>query len=78
MQNASWTFDGTSNPVYYILKTNAVINANGKLSFGLNGVLTPGSTSGVVAITTIIGAGSGGEVNPVNNTDPDSVTYFQQ
>jgi uncharacterized repeat protein (TIGR01451 family) len=78
VQNNGWTFDGTSDPDYYILTTNRVINASGRLSFGLNGVLTPGSTSGVIPITTIIFPGSGGEINPVNNTDPDSITFFQQ
>jgi hypothetical protein len=78
VQNNGWTFDGISDPDYYILTTNRVINASGRLSFGLNGVLTPGSTSGVIPITTIIFPGSGGEINPVNNTDPDSITFFQQ
>ena len=78
VQNSQWTFDGDSDPDYYILKTTAVIDASDQLSFGFTGTLTPGATSGTMTFSTMIVGGSGGEVRINNNMDADKIDYFQQ
>ncbi|WP_420150774.1 hypothetical protein [Spirosoma sp.] len=76
VQNSAWSFDDSSDENYYILTANNIIEAGSKLSFGLTGAFMPGSTSGTMALCSVIAPLSGGEVNNANNTDADSVTYF--
>lgn len=78
VQNGIWNFDGSSDPDYYILTTSSVIPAGGVRSFGLSGSLSPGSTSGTLTFSVVIGPGSGGEVFISNNTDADKIDFFQQ
>ena len=78
VQNSSWSFDGTSDPDYYIFRTTAVIDASDQLSFGLSGTLTPGATSGTLTVSAVIVGGSGGEVRLINNNDADKIDYFQR
>lgn len=78
VQNTQWTFDGTSDPDYYILKTTSVIAGTDQLSFGLTGTLTPGATSGTMTFSTMIVGGSGGESRINNNMDADKIDYFQK
>ena len=80
VQNSDWNLNEFEDPDYYILTSNAVISAGDMLSFGLNGVLTPGSTSGRVSVIAVIIPLSGGEglVNATNNTDSDRINYFAQ
>ncbi|MBD2753876.1 PQQ-dependent sugar dehydrogenase [Spirosoma validum] len=77
VQNSLWAFNNT-DPSYYILTTSQSITAGDRLSFGFNGVLNPKATVGLVAISAVIVAGSGGEVNVNNNTDADRIEYFAQ
>lgn len=80
VQNSAWTFTGPSGGFYTATTTN-VINGSvgtGKLSFGLNGVLTPGATQGTATFSAIIVGGSGGETRIDNNNDADKIDYFQQ
>lgn len=76
VQNQSWTLDATSNTSYYIFTTSVSIEPQGKLSFGLNGALTPGSTKGQLTNTVIINPGSGGESLITNNADAEIIRYF--
>ncbi|MBD2755494.1 S8 family serine peptidase [Spirosoma validum] len=78
VQNSVWSFDGTSNASYYILTTTAGIPAGDKLSFGFTGVLTPGATTGIVTLSSVIVGGSGQEIRLTNNSDADKLDYFQQ
>ncbi|SFC90247.1 hypothetical protein [Spirosoma endophyticum] len=75
VQNNLWTFDGTSHADFYILTTPG-LGAGGLLSFGLDGVLTPGPTKGTLTISSILVGG--GEVNVGNNSDADQIQYFQR
>ncbi|GAB4021768.1 ExeM/NucH family extracellular endonuclease [Spirosoma koreense] len=75
--NSAWVLD-TSNPSYYTLTTSQVIAAGGQLSFGLSGTLAANSTTGSLTVSPVILAGSGGDVDPTNNSDSDKVEYFQQ
>ncbi|MBD2752488.1 alginate lyase family protein [Spirosoma validum] len=75
VQNSAWTFDD-SQPNYYILTTTQAIAGGEKLSMGLKGALTPGSTTGVISLSAVIQAASGGEVKSVNNIDSDKLEYF--
>lgn len=76
VQNSAWSFDDSS-PDYYILTSNQAVGAGSLLSFGLNGMFEPGSTTGTVNISTVI-MGSTGEQNLTNNSDADKIEYFQQ
>ncbi|UFH53705.1 putative Ig domain-containing protein [Spirosoma sp. KNUC1025] len=78
VQNNVWSFQGVSDEDYYVLSTNQSIAGSGTLSFGLTGILTPGSTSGSLTPTAVIMGGSGGEVIINNNSDGDKIEYFQQ
>ncbi|WP_461105440.1 reprolysin-like metallopeptidase [Spirosoma koreense] len=79
VQNSAWGFS-TSDPNYYILTTQQVIGNGSQLSFGLNGTLSPGGTSGTLAISSTLVGGSGGESMATvdNNMDADKIDYFQQ
>ncbi|UFH56460.1 hypothetical protein [Spirosoma sp. KNUC1025] len=78
VSNSAWSFDGTLDDDYYVLTTTQVIAGGNVLSFGLNGTLTPGATSGTLTLTTVIDGGSGGEMKINNNTDADKIDFFQQ
>lgn len=77
VHNSVWTFDANSNTSFYILKTTAIINDSDSKSFGLTGVVTPGSSSGKLNITSFIDSGSGGEINDLNNSDAESIIFFK-
>ncbi|MBD2754035.1 hypothetical protein [Spirosoma validum] len=77
VQNNVWNFDA-SNPTYYVLTTTQAVAAGDKLSFGLDGLLTPNATAGVVTISSVILGGSGGEAKITNNIDADKIDYFPQ
>ncbi|SFD83744.1 beta strand repeat-containing protein [Spirosoma endophyticum] len=74
VQNSAWTM--TSNSSYYILTSTQTIPGGGKLSFGLNAVMTPGATTGVATMSVTIIGSSGGETNGANNTDSEKINYF--
>ncbi|GAB4028088.1 hypothetical protein GCM10028773_61300 [Spirosoma koreense] len=78
VQNGSWQFDGTSNANFYILTTTATIAAGDKLSFGLNGNITPNGTSGKLSFGASVVQGSGSELDADNNSDVDSAESFAQ
>lgn len=77
VQNSSWQFSA-DDPDYYILTTQQSITAGDHLSFGLTGTLSPGSTSGVLAISTLVLSTDAQETKLTNNADADKVEYFQQ
>ncbi|GAB4017794.1 beta strand repeat-containing protein [Spirosoma koreense] len=77
VQNSAWTLSGPSGG-YYTLTTNQVITAGNVLSFGLQGTITPGATSGNLTLSTVVVAYSGAEGNFENNNDADKIDYFQQ
>ena len=76
IQNSSWRF--SDEPDYYVLTTSQAIAGGGQLSFGLGGVLSGGSTSGMLTVSAGVSGGSGGEGRPANNTAASKVDYFQQ
>lgn len=76
VQNSAWTLD-TSDPGYYTLTTTQAVAAGDKLSFGLTGTLTPGSTTGSLTISSVV-VSSNSESKLTNNNDADKVEYFQQ
>ncbi|WP_420150983.1 beta strand repeat-containing protein [Spirosoma sp.] len=78
VQNSIWTFDGTSDPDFYVLTTNTVIPAGDVRAFGLTGSLTPGSTTGTLPFSVVIAPNSGGETLITNNSDADKIDFFQQ
>lgn len=76
VQNSVWTLDN-SNLSYYTLTTSQPVDAGDKLSFGFTGTLTPGATTGVVTVSSVV-FGVAGEVKANNNNDADKIDYFQQ
>ncbi|SFF21957.1 beta strand repeat-containing protein [Spirosoma endophyticum] len=78
VQNSLWSFDGTSSSDAYILTTTQVIGAGSKLSVGLSSLLTPGTTRGTIGVTATLVGSSGGEVRMINNTDADTMDYFNK
>ncbi|SFC78342.1 hypothetical protein [Spirosoma endophyticum] len=77
VQNDFWTFDD-SYPDLYVFSTQQVIQAGGKKSFGLTGVLNPNNTRGSLTISSALMAGSGGEITIKNNSDADKIDYFKK
>jgi hypothetical protein len=76
IENSQWVFDGTSNSSYYIFTTNAILNGRTRLSFGLNGTLTPGAGTGKLNISALVAPGSGGEIKIDNNINSATITFF--
>ncbi|MBD2755939.1 PQQ-dependent sugar dehydrogenase [Spirosoma validum] len=77
VQNNAWTFDGNSDPNYYVLTTSQAIAPGDKISFGLSGSLTTGATTGTLTISSIVMGGNKGELKVDNNSDADKIEYFQ-
>lgn len=77
LQNSAWTFDGTSNPFFYIMTTNSVIAASGTSSFGFSTTFNPNNQSGNTQISAIIADLSGGELESFNtdNADDDNLDF---
>ncbi|WP_461101241.1 hypothetical protein [Spirosoma koreense] len=75
VQNSAWSFSGPAGG-FYTLTTNQVISAGGLLSFGLNGLLNPGTTTGSLSISATVLQPN--ETNLENNIDADKIEYFQQ
>ncbi|MBD2753983.1 hypothetical protein [Spirosoma validum] len=77
VQNNAWTFSSTESTGYYVLKTTKPIAPGDKLSFGLNGVITPGATTGKMTISaTMLGVSK--EYRFINNVGSNKVDYFPQ
>lgn len=76
VQNSGWNFSGPSGG-FYTLTSSQAMAAGSVLSFGLDGVLTPGGTMGTLTFSAIV-VGSSGEVKIDNNIDADKIDYFQQ
>ncbi len=76
VQNSAWSFDDLSDPNYYVLTSTQAIAAGGQLSFGLDGILTPGATTGTLTISSVI-VNNGNDAKLTNNTDADKIEYFQ-
>ena len=77
VQNSAWSFDNTDED-FYIVNATQNVAAGDVLSFGLNGVLKPGGTSGTLSISSLVLPGTLVEANLTNNTDADKIEYFQQ
>lgn len=78
LNNSVWSYD-SSNPIYHIFTTNAVIGgspATSTSTFGMLATFTPGNTMGQYTLTSTILSGSGGEVKTSNNNDAESIDYF--
>jgi hypothetical protein len=75
--NSVWSLSGPTGG-YYTLTTNQSIAAGKKLSVGLTGVVSPGSTKGSLTISGTLQGGSGSEQRITNNSDADKIDYFAQ
>lgn len=78
VQNSNWSFDALSNSSAYVLTSTQTTGAGGKLSIGLSGTLTPGNTKGSLTISTVIEGSAVGEVSVVNNSDAETINYFNK
>jgi hypothetical protein len=75
VQNSEWTFDGASNPNYYIFTKSSTLFADDVSSFGFDCVINPAAQRGAITMTTIIVAGSGGDTILPNNHDGQTIIY---
>jgi hypothetical protein len=77
VNNSIWTLD-TSNPQFYIFRTNTVLPGNGTSKFGFDLTFNPNNSNGSTTITAFIGTNSGGEstADANDNTDNDVLIYF--
>ena len=76
VQNGDWTFDAISDKSFYILTTTQAMGANSKKSVGLTGVLNSGNTRGSLTLSSLVVGGS--EIKITNNSDADSIDYFNK
>lgn len=76
VQNSVWRFDD-SDEDYYILTSTQGIGAGAQLSFGLEGSLVAGATTGVLTVSGVVVGSGETETRLTNNTDADKIDYFQ-
>jgi len=79
VQNSDWNYLG-DNGVIHTWTYNGpglVIPANGVSAFGFQSFYDPQSTDGQTTLTATILPFSGGECNPLNNTDSERLVYFK-
>ncbi|MBD2757505.1 hypothetical protein [Spirosoma validum] len=75
--NGVWQLSGPQNG-YYTLTTSEPVAAGNRLSVGLVGQFSAGSSSGELTVSGTLVGGSGGEQKATNNIDADKIKYFQQ
>ncbi len=75
VQNSLWTFDGVSNPGFYILTSNSVIAASGLSKFGLTSTFNPNNQKGSTLVKVILLDNSGGE-STEDNVDNQNQTVL--
>ncbi len=78
VQNSRWTFDGNTNPDYYVLTTTQQLTGGAMVSVGLTGTLSPAATEGRLSLSAVLVGSSGGEVKVTNNADADKIDYFDK
>lgn len=79
VQNADWNYLG-DNGVFHSWNYNGpglVIPASGNTALGFQAFYDPQSTDGQTTITATVVPLSGGECNPLNNTDSERLVYFK-
>jgi hypothetical protein len=75
VNNGVWNYNN-SNPFFHIFTTNAIIPAGSFSTFGFVSQFNPLNSSGIYTISATISSGSGSEVRSDNNTDSESIDYF--
>ena len=74
IQNSLFTVDGISNPDFYVITTNVLLNnAARRVMFSVT--VDPLSTNATTPINVFLQNGSGGENNFLNNHDFANITY---
>ena len=76
VSNSAWSFDGSTNPDFYVLTTTHVIGAGSALSFGLDAVFNPGRTKGSMNLSSLVIGEA--EIKVDNNSDADKIDYFNK
>ncbi|GAB4044616.1 beta strand repeat-containing protein [Spirosoma jeollabukense] len=77
VQNPSWQFSGPVDGMYTLTSTQP-LPAGGRLSVGLSGPLTPGATKGRLSVSATVVDPSGSETRLNNNTDAETIEYFNK
>ena len=74
VQNNLFSIDDVSNPDFYIITTNAVIqNSLRRVAFKIR--FNPGQTKGSTPVNVVLLNGSGGETIYTNNGDIGNITF---
>ena len=74
IQNSMFMVDAISNPNYYVITTNAVLQ-NGNLKLAFYVTEDPKQTKGSTPVNVFLNDGSGGETNFTNNTSSTTLVF---
>ncbi|WP_141402414.1 cadherin repeat domain-containing protein [Sediminicola luteus] len=77
LQNSDWTYN-SSDPTYHIFRFNGTLAANGLTAFGFRASYNANNTKGKVNFTASISPGSGGDSEPGNNIDVETLVFFPE
>ncbi|SFE82843.1 putative Ig domain-containing protein [Spirosoma endophyticum] len=77
VQNPLWRFSGPVDGMYTLTSTQP-LPAGGRLSVGLSGPLTPGTTQGRLSVSATVVDPSGTETRLNNNQDAEVIEYFKK
>lgn len=75
VENARFTYLG-NNSLFHQFRLNGVLAKGSQVAFGVIGTYDPQNTSGSTTITATIAPMSGGESNFSNNSDAETIWYF--
>ncbi len=76
VNNSDWTYVGDNGFIHEFSYIPSVLSANGRTAFGFIGLYDPQSTVGQTTLTATIVPLSGGECEFTNNTDAETLIYF--
>jgi|GEM_PF-3409928 len=76
VNNADWNYVGNNGVVHEFTYIPAVLSMNARTAFGYIGTYDPQATDGQTTLTVTIVPFSGGECVFTNNTDAETLIYF--
>lgn len=77
VDNTLWNYTGNTNNTFHNFEFSGVLSANDDMSFGFIGFYDPQATDGTTSISGTVVPFSGGETNAANNSDSETLIYFQ-
>jgi hypothetical protein len=77
LQNSDWTYNA-NDPTYHLFQFNGTLAANGLTAFGFIASYNANNTKGKVNFTASISPGTGGDSEPGNNIDVETLVFFPE